>query len=216
MKFKFITIIASIACLFVACGSSQKDSEGKEMSSKEDKALEYIKTHLKKDYELKSYSFVEGQWPIEMTIDLKRINSQLLDDVIKYHQLTIHPSARTSKYLEDFKNKVAHAENNILESVKVAESKRSEKTFLMALVTMKYDDGKEVDYFKQIIAFNPETLEKEYWEPLGSAPGNALLIVNAERGTLADYELSKKGYNIDSLANTVSDPVLKFILEPVK
>ena len=82
-------------------------------------------------------------------------------------------------------------------------------THVIVLATLKEKSGLTSHL---VAAFCPATLEPELWLPVTvPVQNNSILIANAQHGTLADYAMAP-AQNLDSLASTVDDPVVQFIL----
>ncbi|MCH5175867.1 MAG: hypothetical protein J1F40_08265 [Prevotellaceae bacterium] len=83
-------------------------------------------------------------------------------------------------------------------------------THLIILATLKEKSGATSHL---IAAFSPSTLEPELWLPVTTpVQNNAALIANAQHGTLLTPAAMTASQNLDSLATTVDDPVVQFIL----
>lgn len=82
------------------------------------------------------------------------------------------------------------------------------KDYIIALATVEENNSLSAI----IAAFDPETKEMVEWEILTTPIQNtAALIINAAHGSLEQYGLERE-HDLDSLANTVSDSIVKFIL----
>lgn len=213
-KIKILTLI-SVLVVFASCGSSQKDSTGKSHSSQEEKALESITSTLKPNESLVEYIFTDGQIPSSLIIDLFDEKMDL-SNALNAYSLGCrfqHKEIDTQEQESIINDKLDKFNKAITE----LQSKRSNKDYVLCLGIVKFDDGETFNLSKHIYALDSENgkIEHQYLVNPGSIE-NAAIIENIKSGTFANYEINKENYNLDSLANTVSDPVLKFILEPIK
>lgn len=212
--FNWIALII-LSLSFFAC-SKQKDSSGKTLSSDETEIIENYKGSLNKGYSLVSYQIIEGNLPYQLWIDLSLENSWIFKERLDYLSSLKSESSYRDKYIADNIKDFQRYQDYILAEIeKAQDDPKTKRNFKIILANIEYDDGLEMQKFKKIVAYNPETREKVLSENI---PYTAtLLSVLASRNEIVKYGTRvDEPFNVDSLAQTVSDPVLKFILEPVK
>ena len=212
--FNWITIII-LSLSFFAC-AKQKDSSGKSLTSEEEKAVEFVNSHLDKGFSLVDFQVVKNHLPYQLWLDLSLVQRRLFDEKWDYKRAMelSDDNPRKEERLQFHKQWIEKYQSDIIEKIDVAKKdKKGERTFILVLATLEKDDGIESNRFKIITAFNSETGEKVLWEKVPRT--NAILTTVASAGDIFNYE-TNEDYNLDSLIQTVSDPVLKFILEPVK
>ena len=214
VKLKFI-LFSLFGLLLLSC-SGQKDSSGKTLSSDETEIIENYKGSLNKGYSLVSYQIIEGNLPYQLWIDLSLENNWIFKERLDYLRSLKSESSYRDKYIADNIKDFQRYQDYILAEIeKAQDDPKTKRNFIIILANIEYDDGLEMQKFKKIVAYNPETREKVLSENI---PYTATLLSElALRNEIVKYGTRvDEPFNVDSLAQTVSDPVLKFILEPVK
>ena len=211
VKLKFI-LFSLFGLLLFSC-SGQKDSSGKNLSKTEIKAIEYVQNHLKKNVFLDDYIVIKGNMPIyfseKFDFPAERISREKFDHITggMWHSDHVREMAL---------NSIKEYESTICELVNDLEGKKSERELILILANFKHDDGITTDYSKALIAFDPDTGDEIKWQSINNdIRFHTRLGITAQSSDMVNYVINND-YNLDSLAQTVSDPVLKFILEPVK
>lgn len=203
--------------LLSSCGR-EKDSSGKSLSNKEAKAVEYIKNNLRKGSTLTNYEVVKGHLPYQLWINLTPEENRIFNNRLEYRRsLKLSDSPKKEKYLESDLKRFRSIEESIKEKIeKAKEDPKAQREFILVLATLEHDDGLESMKYKKIIAFNPETMEIVLEEPIPISYVRWTTFVS--NGDFMEYVTkdSFEEFNIDSVAQTVSDPIVKFMLEPIK
>lgn len=230
MKIKFFPIFATIACLFVACGSSQKDSTGKSLTSEEEKFVKFLHSKVTDELRIESYEVFTQPMPIIFSSEMEKATDwarrNKFDPEKEQHSIEIYSIPKfkeeAKQRLEQRYLRIDTIQSRIVEIYKdLSDNRNSDREFIIALLTSVKDDGYNQKRIKEILISTIPFDEQNYRKSIKSHVVNydlvqeALAIAHALDGTLLNYEIQEK-QNLDSIAHTVSDPILKFILEPVK
>ena len=203
MKNLFLSLMVITAALSSCSGSSSSGG-----NTPEEKAVSYVKKQLKRQGKLVDYQIVNGQLPIEMMADdFKAYRDAVFKARLDYRACQVRglkagmekAVATITECQEGIKSKV--------DELSQAQT-GDEHIFVLGTVEKKGNGNK----FNIVVAFNPETMEMEKWETVTTPiQNNAILLTNALSESLLNYGM-RQDENLDSLANTVNDPVVKFIL----
>lgn len=227
-KIFYWVIFIVIVILLDSCGV--KDKNEKSLTTEQKQLLEIINSDLKPSTTIEAFEFYTIPMPFVF-------NNELHQSAFKARRMKFKPEEekkRVESYsrFEDLKRRAEVSYHNRFIEIDSLQSlikkqydklskRDSEREFVFGLFTFGVDNGFEKKYAK-CIYYAPYTKDREL--KTGDLDvilvdydlvQKALAITHSLNGTLLNYETQEK-QNLDSLANTVNDPVMKFILEPVK
>ena len=201
MKKTLILIFAFTVFILFSCTGGAPTEGGAEAM-----ALYQVKSQLKRTAEVTDYTTLTATLPPDINADVFKayrdaVNKARLD----------YSTCQVRGIQMGMDKALATIESSQLEVKALADqlSLADTTTHIIVLATLKENSGLTSHL---VAAFNPVTLEPELWLPITlPVQNNAILIANAQHGTLVDYAMAP-AQNLDSLASTVDDPVAQFIL----
>ena len=189
--------------------SSCSGSSASGGNTPEEKAVNYVKKQTKKQGKLVDYQIVNGQWPMEMMADeFKAYRDAVFKAQLDYRACQVRG---LKAGMEKAVATIAECQEGVKGKVEELSKTQAggEHLFVLGTVERKGSHSQ----VGIVVMFNPETMEMEKWETVTTPiQNNAVLLTNALSGSLLDYSMSQSP-NLDSLANAVTDPVVKFILK---
>lgn len=212
MKFKILSSFISILFFIASCGSSQKDSSGNKLSPEELQAIEYFKNKVTGNAEITNYEVYSGDFPYILSPSFADAYAAFLMTHLFSSKITEADMIMFSKSLS------AIAEN---EKIKYKNSDEKYITLCAEMKTTKdsihYDDKKYIVVFKLPFDVNDEPEPTKFTKVDSDLFGIATLI-GADKTGLTMEEIKTIGSEKEFLnkLNKLNDPILKFILEPVK
>lgn len=214
-KLNHLITSAFIICFagaMLSCGSKTGDSTVNSISNKEKQAVEYVKNNLKNEYELIDYQIIsEGQLPLIISDEFDNYDKNLFREKLDYDLY----EKRKKNPRTEFPF-IESLQSEIKERYSELEQKRSNKEYLLVLGTLKKDDGLKIEFHKTLVALNPENYSDNKWIRVNNnLIKKTAIVASALDNNLTNYTIYLTP-NLDSLAKTVSDPVMRFILEPIK
>ena len=228
VKLKFI-LFSLFGLLLFSC-SGQKDSSGKSLTSDEEKVLSTLKGLIGNKFEIGSIDIITEQKPVIFSQEMSnatfkaKLNKFNPQEELGYIETNSIPELkeRAQKRYNESILRIDTIQQVIQEIYNKSSDRSSTKRYAIILTILIDDDGFNRKAEKGIMICDiPIDDETHFKKSVKTYPiddeliEKAAAIANALNGTLLDYETTEN-QNLDSLAQTVSDPVLKFILEPVK
>lgn len=213
MKPKSILNLATfLILLFVlnSCSSNEGDAKEVKMSPQEQKALETVQNRIKtkrklRNHTLGNYEFAYGKIPVEYSDHFPNYNREISNILFNGRKTEEEKYKKLNKYQKVFLDNVENVKKN-----------SSQKEFLFVMGILNYDDGINLDHSKFIAVFDRESGDSQTWYNVTDEIYKSTLYTEAAKaGKFAEAVLGK-GLDTDSLANTISDPVVKFILTPIE
>lgn len=202
----FIRYYLLFAIVLMSSCSFDSSTNISGLGDKETKAVKYVKTHLD-GARLVKYEIVEEQLPLSVYSDyFKKYRDEVYKAQLDYKSCQ---TRGIQQGMEKALNTILNCQTEIVDRIhKMSESADTCK-YLIVLADVKERSGNPGNL---IVAFNPQTLKMEKWISITTPiQNNAALIINSKSQTLLPYSLTMK-QNFDSLANTVTNPVDRFIL----
>ena len=212
-KISVVITINIIGVLFTNC--SKKDSAGKALSSKEETVVSVVAQNLPDDQKLISFQIVEGSLPTAIGINLYDDRNKLLNALNAYRlgrefsRKEVDPIVQN----EIISNAIPLFEKTISNYIE----NKSNKNYILVMGIVEKDDGITREIKKNLYGIDLETNKLAHTiNNVTRYNEDVAIIETLKDGSFVDFFRNKDSFNYDSLAQTVSDPVLKFILEPVK
>ena len=203
----------SIILLFLvatACGG-MKENNDENLTPLQNQAVTYVRRHLNKGDKLEDYKIVEEKMPAAI-MEQPFLN---LRNVV-YKAGLDYQSCKTRGLeagMEMAENKIEGARLEVLSTLKALEQSLGDSKVLIVLAKIKTPKSHDGSLQSLIVVFDPETMEAKEWLPVTRPIQNTVaLVVCAQDNTLAEYA-KEQNHETVLLANKVSDPVLKFVLE---
>lgn len=208
MKNLFLIII-SLCCLIISSCSSNPGIPINENTA-EGKALKTVKKQLKRHGVLVSYEIINGQLPIELNSDnFKKYRDAVYKASLDYRSCKVR---NLKAGMEKAINTIETCQVEVKDKVEAMVQTNDKTDYLIVLATAK-EKGNLHGNSSYIAVFNPETMNMEKWITITTPiQNNAILISNAMSDHLMQYGM-EMNQNLDSLANTVNNPIVKFILK---
>lgn len=213
IKDKYLYIhILPLLMLLISCGRASNSEEAdtvKTLSPREKEMVNIVSVQLPRGEKLEDFRIVECKIPIELYAKkFKTERDSLLKAGLDFN------SSKTRGLTEgEEKAKIIidNIQKNIIERVKKYDAAASgECLFLLGTVSQMKSMGSR---YLLIAGYNPNTMQRKFWEQVTLAlQNNAQMIVNALEGNLFDYAIETI-HEPEDLADDVSNPVVKFILE---
>lgn len=201
MKKPLILILAFVALIISSCTGGAPTDGGAEAI-----ALYYVKSQLKRTAEVTDYTMLTA--PLSPAVNADAFKAYR--DAVNKARLD-YSTCQVRGIQMGMDKALATIESAQTDVKALADQLSLADTVnhVIVLATLKENSG----LTSQLIAvFNPSTIEPELWLPVTTpVQNNAILIANALHGTLLDYAMTP-AQNLDSLAATVADPVVQFIL----
>ena len=204
MKNLFLCLMVLAAGVLSSC-SGGSASGG---NTPEEKAVNYVKKQVKKEGKLVDYQVVSGEWPIELMADaFKAYRDTVFKAQLDYRACQVRG---LKAGMEKAVATIAECQEGVKSKVEELEKAQTGGERLFVLGTVERKGSRSQSGI--VVVFNPETMEMEQWATVTTPiQNNAVLLTNALSESLLNYGM-RQDENLDSLANTVNDPVVKFIL----
>ena len=203
MKNLLLILGILIAIGMTSCSSNATPDD----NTQEGKAVKLVKKQLKKNEKLIGYQVVNGQLPIEVMADeFKAYRDAVYKARLDYRACEVRGLKAA---MEQNVAKIEKCQELVKEKAdELAKEQADDKhVIVLATVEEKGRAGKFLSHL--IVAFHPETLKQEMWLPITTpVKNNAIMIVNAQNGTLLDADEDP-----ENLISKTEDPVVRFILK---
>ena len=204
MKKLFFGLMVLTAVLSSCSGGSSSGGD-----TPEERAVNYVKKQVKKEGKLVDYEVVNGELPVALMADeFKAYRDAVFKAQLDYRTCQVRG---LKAGMEKAVATIAECQEGVKSRVEELSKAQTggEHLFVLGTVERKGSHSQ----VGIVVVFNPETMEMEKWETVTTPiQNNAVLLTNALSESLLDYSMSQN-QNLDSLANAVNDPVVKFILK---
>ena len=204
MKKLFLGLMVLTAVLSSCSGGSSSGG-----NTPEERAVNYVKKQVKKEGKLVDYEVVNGELPVALMADeFKAYRDAVFKAQLDYRACQVRG---LKAGMEKAVATIAECQEGVKSRVEELSKAQTggEHLFVLGTVERKGSHSQ----VGIVVVFNPETMEMEKWETVTTPiQNNAVLLTNALSESLLDYSMSQN-QNLDSLANAVNDPVVKFILK---
>ena len=222
-------LLFCLVIIVTSCGSSQKDSKGNALTAEEEQFLNVLTSKLSESgCALEYYEFHTGPKPVIFSDEMDK--SVALVNLNKFNpeKETSLINSLSSKYLKEEAQKRLEQEytnvDKLQERIKNlyedSFDKNSKREFMTGLFTITLDNGYQQKAIKTIgiipLPYDKENFLKNFksYDVNEDLIQKATILTESLNGTLLDYEINLN-QNLDSLSKTTTDPILKFILEPI-
>lgn len=212
MKGLFVRLLLPMMTILSAC-SSKSHPSALSGNSQEEKAVHYVRLHLEKKTELQSYKVVNGDFPIVLMSDeFKPYRDAVYKAQLDYR--TNHVRG-LQVGMDKAVATLLQCQNEIKNQVENFRQSHADGDYITVLATLRDNNMSHQTEYNLIVVFDSQTLNMEKWETITTPiQNNAILMTGALNGTLLTEGIGMN-QNLDSLAATVTDPVIKFILQSV-
>lgn len=204
MKKLFFGLMVLTAVLSSCSGGSSSGGD-----TPEERAVNYVKKQVKKEGKLVDYEVVNGELPVALMADeFKAYRNAVFKAQLDYRACQVRG---LKAGMEKAVVTIAECQEGVKSRVEELSKAQTggEHLFVLGTVERKGSHSQ----VGIVVVFNPETMEMEKWETVTTPiQNNAVFLTNALSESLLDYSMSQN-QNLDSLANAVNDPVVKFILK---
>lgn len=209
---KFTKSILSLALLIVltACGGNKENADAN-LTPLQNQAVTAVKRHLERRDKLVEYQVVEEPMPAAI---LEQPFLNLRNTVFKAG--LDYQSCKTRGLdagMQMAQDKLDSARQQILATEKMINENIGGAESVIVLAKVKTPKSHDGNLQSIVAVFDQSTMELKEWIPVTTpVQNNVALVVCANTNTINEYA-REQNHETAMLAATVTDPVLKFVLE---
>lgn len=214
MNFKNYLKICTTFVLLLSLGCGRVDSgiDGSSLTEEQAHAVRLMKKAMpKRSKFIATPQVTEGAFPVEVLTDEFK---SLRDAINKAHiDLRTNQTRNLQLAIEKSQSSLAEYQNEVDNLVDRYQKEYDRKKYLIVMAIFQQSVNGVNQQSKVIGIFNPDNDQLVKYVPVTEAVvNNTIMIVNAKNGEIPKYGFNM-GQDLNALAQTVNNPVIKFILE---